>query len=209
MSTKILTTLMFSCLLIMSCSVDPSVMTLGQTRIPEVSKKSDENRQAPDECLKQFRDLFKYLQEREPDIVEDEQAQKRWLSKLMRASLAGFAKRAGNARDHHDFPSNQTFIGVWNNPTSFSILGSRHYDYRDPDNPDDNRAVIDVLYEWEENPDGNLNNQYPGEKSLRSFIFVHEDGSWKLDDIYTFTDEYASPESLRGYFDTNSRDPND
>ena len=64
--------------------------------------------------------------------------------------------------------------------------------------PDDNRAVIDVLYEWDEN--GSLDNQYPGTKALKSFIFVFEDGVWKLDDVYTFSDEYASPESLRAYF---------
>jgi hypothetical protein len=50
-----------------------------------------------------------------------------------------------------------------------------------------------------------LDNQYPGEQSLHSFVFVFEEGTWKLDDIYTFDDEYVSPASLRSYLsDTGS-----
>jgi hypothetical protein len=93
---------------------------------------------------------------------------------------------------------NQTFLGVWSSPETYSIIGSRHYDYRDAKNPDDNRAVIDVLYDW--GYSDSLDNQYPGQKILKSFIFVFEDGAWKLDDIYNFTDTYASPGSLSAYF---------
>lgn len=93
---------------------------------------------------------------------------------------------------------------MWSYPTTFSIIGSRHYYYRNSKNPDDNRAIINALYEWDKK--GSLDNQYPGSKSLRSFIFVFEDGAWKLDDIFTFSDEYASPESLRGYFSKEWQD---
>src|SRR5262249_26059847 len=167
----------------------------------EVRVKSHVNKPAPAECVTAFRAFFRYVQSPEPSILTDKLAQNRWLSRLLRESLVDHIKRSGDPKENPDYPSNQTFVGVWNNPTTFSIIGSRHYDYRNADNPDDNRAAIDVLYEWGENKDGNLDNQYPGEKSLRSFIFVHEDGVWKLDDIYTFTDEYASPHSLRGYCD--------
>ena len=44
--------------------------------------------------------------------------------------------------------------------------------------------------EREENDDGSLDNQYPGEKFLFSIIYVYEDGAWKLDDIYNFSDEF-------------------
>jgi hypothetical protein len=171
----------------------------GQTSgIREVENKKFLKSRAPAECIEAFRAFFKYAQKAEPDIVADTKAQERWLSKRMRESLSEFAKRSGSPSENPDYPSNQTFLGVWNKPTTFSIVSTRHYDYRDKDNPDDDRAVIDVLYEWEKNPPpGSLENQYPGEKQLFSFIFVREDGTWKLHDIYNF----ASHESLRGYFE--------
>ena len=196
------TTLIIICSLMLISGTGFSVKVASRaTDIREVRVKSHVHKSAPAGCVAAFRAFFSYVQKREPSILTDERAQTRWLSRLMRKSLAEHVKRSGDPKENPDYPSNQTFVGVWNNPTTFSIIGSRHYDYRNPDNQDDNRAAIDVLYEWGENKDGNLDNQYPGEKSLRSFIFVHEDGAWKLDDIYTFTDEYASPGSLRGYFD--------
>lgn len=167
--------------------------------IREVESKTHGNKQAPAECVAVFRAFFRYVQKQEPSILTDAEAQNRWLSRLMRTSLASHIKRSGKPQENPDYPSNVSFVGVWNRPTTFSIIGSRHYDYRNADNPDDNRVAIDVLYDWDQK--GSLDNQYPGEKSLRSFIFVHEDGAWKLDDIYTFTDKYARPGSLRSYFD--------
>ena len=154
--------------------------------------------QAPSECVAVFNTFFDYVRKPEPSLITDQQAQERWLSKLFRASLAEGIKRAGDPQSNPDYPSNGTFVGVWSYPTSVSIIGSRHYDYRDADNLEDNRAVIDVLYEWDKN--GSLDNQYPGAKALYSFLFVFEDGAWKLDDIYTFSDKYARPGSLRSYF---------
>ncbi len=168
--------------------------------IREVKNKSHANKQAPAECLTTFRTFFNYLQKSESNIITDEKAQSRWLSKRMQEALDGHIKRFGDPKEKPGFPSNSSYIGIWNNPTTFSIVGSRHYDYRNADNPDDNRVVIDVLYEWEENDDGSLDNQYPREKFLMSFIFIYEDGLWKLEDRYTFDDEYMSPESLRSYF---------
>jgi hypothetical protein len=123
------------------------------------------------------------------------------MSTLLRKSFASHIKNSGSPKENPDYPSNRTFVGVWNKLTTFSIVGSRHYDYRNAENPDDNRAVIDVLYELGKKADGNVDNNYPGEKSLLSFVFVHEDGVWKIDDVYTFTDKFARPESLRGYFE--------
>jgi len=166
--------------------------------ISETQNNSATVNQAPSECLAVFRAIFEYIRKSEPSLVTDQQAQDRWLSKLFRKSLADGIKRAGDPKENPDYPSNGSFMRCWSYPTSYSIIGSRHYDYHNVKNPDDNRAVIDVLYEWDEN--GSLDNQYPGTKALKSFVFVFEDGAWKLDDIYDFSDEYASPGSLREYF---------
>jgi hypothetical protein len=171
-------------------------------RMREAQSANSQNR-APAECLATFREFFAYVKKSEPDIIRDQTAQTRWLSQNFRKALAEHIARFGKGANVPDFPSNRTFIGVWNSPETYSIIGSRHYDYRDAKNPDDNRAVIDVLYDWG-NSD-NLDNQYPGQKSLISFIFVLEEGAWKLDDIYNFTDTYASPDSLRGYFSRDKR----
>ena len=191
----------FICLLVLIGVANSCVTVSSQSsRMRETENKSQANRQAPTECLAVFREFFAYVKKAKPDIVTDERAQNRWLTKKMRTAFVEHIKRSAKPEENPDFPSNRNFIGVWNEPTTYSIVGSQHYDFRNADNPNDNRAVIDVLYEWEENPDGSLDNQYPGEKFLMSFIFVYEDGVWKLDDVYTFDDEYMSPESLRQYF---------
>lgn len=197
-----MTKLKIICLLIfIGGTISCEKVTSQISGIREVKNKSNANKKAPAECLNTFRTFFTYLQKSESDIITDEKAQNRWLSRLLRMSLDKHIKRFGDPAAKPGFPSNSSFIGVWNNPTTFSLIGSRHYDFRNADNPDDNRTVIDVLYEWEENDDGSLDNQYPGEKSLKSFVFVYEDGTWKLDDIYTFSDEYATPGGLRDDFD--------
>jgi hypothetical protein len=153
---------------------------------------------APAECLAAFREFFAYIKKTQPDMIRDQTAQNRWLSRNLRKALAHNVARFANETNVPDFPTNQTFLGVWSRPEIYSIIGSRHYDYHDAKNPEDNRAIIDVLYDWG-NSDS-LDNQYPGQKSLKSFIFVFEEGAWKLDDIYNFTDAYASPESLSSYW---------
>jgi hypothetical protein len=189
------------CLLILIGALHPSSRIAGQVSgIREASTKPRIARlAAPDQCIATFRAFFAYVQKKEPSILSDKQAQERWLSRQMRTSLEKHIQQSGNPKENPDYPSNQSFVGVWDKPSTFSIFGSRHYDYRNADNPDDNRAVIDVLYEWSKKTQPS--NNYPGEKSLRSFIFVFEDGAWKLDDVYTFSDKYATPESLRAYFE--------
>jgi hypothetical protein len=170
------------------------------TDIREVRLTSYANKPAPDECIATFRAFFRYVQKSEPSILTDKPAQGRWLSWQMRQSLANHVKHSGDPKKNPSYPSNKTFVRVWNNPTTFSIIGSRHYDYHNAKNPGGNRATVDVLYEWGENKDGNLDNQYPESKVLHTFIFVDEDGAWKLDDIYTFTGEYFTPSSMRQDF---------
>ena len=143
---------------------------------------------APRECLAAFRAFLRYLQKSEPGIVRDEQAQNQWLTKELRQALARKVATFTSPADDPDFPSNNTFIGSWDQPTSYAIVSSRRYG---------NRGVIDVLYKW-----GPKTN-YPGDERTSSFIFLLEDGVWKLDDIYTFRGEFVQAESLSQYLRGN------
>jgi hypothetical protein len=160
-----------------------ALVAVGQTAIVEV-KHSTPSAAAPRECLLAFRGFFQYLQKTEPGIIRDEQAQKRWLTQELRKALAAKLATFASPADDPDYPSNNTFIGSWDQPTSYAIVASRRYG---------KRAVIDVLYKW-----GPKTN-YPGDERTTSFIFLLEDGAWKLDDIYTFRGEFVQAESLSQY----------
>lgn len=139
---------------------------------------------APRECLASFREFFSYLQKADANIVRDERAQMRWLTQELRKSLAQKVATFTSPADDPDFPSNATFVGSWDYPTTYSIVASRRYG---------ERAVIDVLYKW-----GPKTN-YPGDERTSSFVFLYEDGAWKLDDIYTFRGAFVQAESLSQY----------
>jgi hypothetical protein len=136
---------------------------------------------APRECLLAFREFFRYVQQQTPGIVKDEQAQKRWLTKELREALMKKVASFTSAEPNPDVPNNDWFIGSWDYPSTYSIMASRRYG---------NRAIIDVLYKW------GPNTNYPGDERTTSFIFLLEDGAWKLDDIYIFRGEFAQTESL-------------
>jgi hypothetical protein len=140
---------------------------------------------APKQCLLAFREFFNYLQKNEPSIVKDERAQKLFLSENLRKAFQQKIASFTSGSDDPDFPSNATFIGSWDYPTTYSIVSSRRYG---------DRAIIDVLYKW-----GPKTN-YPGDERTTSFIYVFEDRMWKLDDVYTFRGEFAKAESLNQYF---------
>ena len=139
---------------------------------------------APRESLVAFRDFFRYLQNSEPGIIRDETAQKRWLSQELRKALTQKLATFASPADDPDYPSNNTFIGSWDQPSTYAIVSTRRYG---------KRAVIDVLYKW------GAKTNYPGDERTTSFIFVLEDGAWKLDDIYTFRGEFVQAESLSQY----------
>ena len=160
-----------------------ALIVMGQSAIVEV-KHNAPAAAAPRECLAAFRGFFQYLQKSEPGIIRDEQAQKRWLTQELRKALAQKLATFTSPKDDPDYPSNNTFIGSWDQPTAYAIVASRRYG---------KRAVIDVLYKW-----GPKTN-YPGDERTSSFIFLLEDGAWKLDDIYTFRGEYVQAESLNQY----------
>ena len=136
---------------------------------------------APKECLRQFREFFSYVQKQEPGIVKDEQAQKRWLTKELREALMKKVASFTSSEPSPDFPNNDWFVGSWDYPSTYSIMASRRYG---------NRAIIDVFYKW------GPNTNYPGDERTTSFIFLLQDGAWKLDDIYIFRGEFAQTESL-------------
>jgi hypothetical protein len=140
---------------------------------------------APKQCLLAFREFFNYLQRNEPSIVKDERAQKLFLSENLRKAFQQKIASFTSGSDDPDFPSNATFIGSWDYPTTYSIVSSRRYG---------DRAIIDVLYKW------GPNTNYPGDERTTSFIYVFEDRMWKLDDVYTFRGEFAKAESLNQYF---------
>ena len=159
-------------------------LAVAQQRIAEV-KNSSPAVAAPKECLLAFREFFTYLQKNEPSIIRDEQAQKRWLTQELRKALTAKVATFTSPQDDPDFPSNSTFIGSWDHPSTYSIVASRRYGPR---------AIIDVLYKW-----GPTTN-YAGDERTTSFIFLLADGVWKLDDVYTFRGKFAQAESLNQYF---------
>ena len=170
----------FGVVVLMLCCAS---LSFGQQAIGEV-KQTSPAVAAPRECLANFREFFNYLQKNEPSIVSDVQAQKRFLTENLRKALVAHAATLAHGPADHDYPSNGTFIGSWDYPTTYSIVASRRYG---------KRAVIDVLYKW-----GPKTN-YPGDERTTSFIFLLEDGAWKLDDIYTFRGEFVQAESLNQY----------
>jgi hypothetical protein len=142
--------------------------------------------EAPAEALQRVREFIKYLFHQKPDIATDKSAQNRWLSEPMRKALANrqtvyaaYAKE--NPDSPEEPPSNSDFIGSWNYPTGFRFLGSRLAGQR---------AVVDVLFTW------GKNTEYPGDTRLTYYVLVRENGSWKLEDIYTFEGKFVSAESL-------------
>jgi len=152
--------------------------------IKELSRKPVTVSLAPAECISTFREFFNYVQQDKPSIITDERAQNRWLTKDLREALKQKLTTFKDQPNDPDYPSNATFVGTWDKPSTFTIVGSRRYG---------NRAVVDVWYAW------GKGTNYPGDTRLSYFIFQQEDGRWKLDDVYTFRGEFASAESLSAY----------
>lgn len=175
----------------------------AQSRLRQVKRNPVVQKPASAESIATFVAFFEYVKKYKPDIVDDKDAQARWLSKSFRETMmesnsvwAEYLKKHPDGKP--DDPSNSSFTGVWNQPTTHSIVSTRQYDYRDKKNPLALRTMIDVLYVWGNEDD--INNQYPGVRNLHTFMFIREDGAWKLDDVYIFNDEFTSSESLRQYF---------
>ena len=164
--------------------VSEAKVILIQTPIRELTNKPVTFSAAPAECISTFRQFFNYVQQEKPSIITDEHAQNRWLTKDLREALKQKLATFKDQPNDPDYPGNGTFLGTWDKPSTFTIIGSRRYE---------NRAVLDVWYAW------GKGTNYPGDTRLSYFIFRLEDGRWKLDDVYTFRGEFASAESLNAY----------
>jgi hypothetical protein len=158
--------------------------------ISEEKAATNATADAPPECAQVVRDFIAYISRPKPDIATDKQAQSRWLSDDLRKGLEhrlaaynDYAKK--NADSPEEPPSNADFVGSWDYPTTYSIVGVRRYD---------KRAIVDVTLKW------GPKTQYPGDSRLASYVVVRERDAWKLDDVYTFRGEFVSTGSLSQTF---------
>ena len=177
--------LLFVTALVLSCSPFVLAQKAKKVVIAEVKSQTTAAAAAPRECLLAFREFFQYVQRNEPDIIRDEKAQQRLLTESLRKALAEHVANSKPPSENPDYPSNGNFVGAWDPPTTYSIVGSRRYG---------KRAIIDVLYKW------GPNTNYAGDERTTSFVFVLEHGAWKLDDIYTFGGKFVTAQSLYQYF---------
>lgn len=165
--------------------VSATVVSAQATKVTIVEvKQSAPAAPAPRECQAAFREFFLFLQKDYSGIIQDKQAQNRWLTQELRKALAQKLSTFSSPKDDPDYPSSNTFIGAWDRPSTYAIISSRRYG---------KRAVIDVLYKW------GPNTNYQGDERTTSFIFLLEDGAWKLDDVYTFRGKFVPAESLSQY----------
>jgi hypothetical protein len=178
-----------SCVLLFAGNVVAQTRTPGSPVRVEIREEPGVKRsatEAPAEAVKRAREFIKYLFHQKPDIATDKGAQNRWLSEAMRKALANRQTvYAAYAKENPDSPegppSNADFIGSWNYPTGFRFVGSHLAGQR---------AVVDVLFTW------GKDTEYPGDTRLTYYVLVRENGSWKLEDIYTFEGKFVSAESL-------------
>ena len=160
------------------------------SRIGEVSSASTAVASAPSECLTSVRDFITYISREKPDIASDRDAQNRWLSQNLRRGLAhrlgayrAFVK--SNPDSPEGPPNNGDFVGSWDYPSIYSIIGSRRYG---------DRALVDIMFTW------GKKTQYPGDTRLVTYVLVREDNAWKLDDIYTLRGKFVEAGSLSSTF---------
>lgn len=140
---------------------------------------------APADSLRQVRTIINYVMKTKPDLATDTPAQQRFLSKRLRNAFARrqtvYADFVKKNETPDPPPGNIDFVGSWDYPTSFRIVGSRVYDQR---------AIVDVLFTW------GKNTNYEGDTRLTSYSLIREQGGWKLEDIYTFDGKFAEARSL-------------
>ena len=190
-------------------TTDDKVMSRGDSttiddsspRLHEIKSRSNSSIAAPEPCVRNLRAFLEYLSRSEPDIASDRLAQERWLSSELRRAMdfkvsIEDAKEKENPGEKREYPNNGTFVGAWDYPSTYKLIGGRLYNvsfiFRG-ERKKRTSAVIDVEYEWLKG------TNYEGDKILKSFIFVTEDGNCKIDDIYTFRGEFQPAESLNSY----------
>ena len=140
---------------------------------------------APHASIRQLREFIRYVFRQKPDIATDAGAQQRFLSKQLKDAFNNHQKLYADYVKKNDTPDgppgNINFVGSWDYPTSFRIVGSRGYNQR---------AVVDVIFTW------GKHTNYEGDTRLTSYSLVREQGSWKLEDIYIFEGKFINARSL-------------
>lgn len=137
------------------------------------------------ESIRRVSDFIRYVSRAKPDLATDAEARQRFLSRQLQEAFVKrqtlYAEFVKKQETPDPPPGNIDFVGSWDYPTSFRIVGSRGYP---------NRAVIDVLFTW------GKNTNYPGDTRLTSYSLIREQGQWKLEDIYTFDGKFMQARSL-------------
>ncbi len=133
--------------------------------------------------------IIEYILGDDTNIGNDRGAQDKWLSKKLKTELANNQEACRQAQksrptDKILLPNNNNFVHSWEKPSFFKILGTRLYK---------ESAFVDVLFKW-----GSKQN-YAGEQRIESFIFIMENNTWKLDDVYNIRSNFSEPESLSSY----------
>ena len=158
--------------------------TAPQTAPPQ-EEVASKGTGAPAESIRQVRELIRYVFRAKPDFATDAQARQRFLSRQLQEAFIKrqnlYAEFVKKQETPDPPPGNIDFVGSWDYPTSFRIVSSRGYA---------SRAVIDVLFTW------GKNTNYPGDTRLTSYSLIREQGSWKLEDIYTFDGKFMQARSL-------------
>lgn len=152
---------------------------------PKETKSKAVTLNAPTESIAALRSFLSFVFKPEPNLMKDKAAQAKLLSRHTRNGIdhlwKAYAKFEKDNPGCNCSPDNDTFVGAWDYPMTYSIIGSRRYA---------SRVIIDVIYRW--GPETN----YPGSERLVSYVLVSDDGDWKLDDIYTFHGENREAYSL-------------
>jgi len=154
---------------------------------PKETKSQIRSLDASPESLAALHRFLTYIYKPKPVLTKDNSAQVELLTRHVRDGIEHlwqeYAKFEKDNPGYDCSPDNDLFVGAWDYPSTYSIVGSRRYA---------SRAIIDVIYRW--GPETN----YSGDERLVSYVLVFEDRKWKLDDIYTFRGEFIDAETLTG-----------
>jgi hypothetical protein len=154
--------------------------------IREMPHSSEARSNIPKEAVALLRDFITYIYRQEPDLFHDESAQKRFLTAELRKAAAHRWQLYQDYMKKHEMvhspPSNGTFVGVWEYPSEYLIEGGRQ---------SEKQVSIDILFKW-----GCPEDNYYRYTMRVSYTFLHEDGTWKLNDAYTHKGEFMSEYSL-------------
>src|ERR1041385_7328003 len=152
---------------------------------PKETKSQIRALDASPESLLALHRFLSFIFKPNPILTKDKPAQGELLSRHVREGIEhlwqAYAKFEKDNPGYDCSPDNDLFVGAWDYPSTYSIVGSRRYP---------SRTFIDVTYHW--GPETN----YPGDERLVSYVLVFEDGKWKLDDIFASRGEYIDAKTL-------------